>query len=141
MSDKSIIVEPDVIAARISSELERRQTEAELKLLESEAKSKTLNNSEIHQRIWLRWGAVTAACIVIVAMALVMMHLVHKTFWGPFSFTGTAFKVAMVVAPIASITTITVSLLVGAFRNFDDKDMEALHKGISAGKSMWPSGD
>ena len=34
-----------------------------------------------------------------------------------------SFAVAMIVTPIISITTISVFLLIGAFRKFDEKDM------------------
>ncbi len=68
---------------------------------------------------------------VIFGMTAALTHVVHSTFWGPFHFVSGAFAVAMIVAPIVSITAITVALFVGAFRKFDDKDLETLGSGAA----------
>ncbi|MGA0543622.1 hypothetical protein [Neotabrizicola sp. VNH66] len=68
-----------------------------------------------------------------------LAHLVHNTFWGPFHFASGAFSVAMIVAPIASITAITAALFVGAFRKFDEKDLEALGNGAAGAYNTFRS--
>jgi len=107
------------------AELER----LEFELLETDRALRTLQKQEAGQRYWLRWIAAGTGILVILGMAGVLTHLVHRTFWGPFHFTSPAFSVAMIVAPIASITAITVALFVGAFRKFDDKDLETVGNG------------
>lgn len=109
------------------AELER----LEFELLETDRALRTLQKREAGQRYWLRWIAAGTGIIVIVGMAGVLTHLVHSTFWGPFHFASGAFSVAMIVAPIASITAITVALFVGAFRKFDEKDLETLGNGAA----------
>jgi len=43
----------------------------------------------------------------------------------------------MIVAPIASITAITVAPFVGAFRKFDDRDMETIGTGAASTFNMF----
>lgn len=109
------------------AELER----LEFELLETDRALRTLQKREAGQRYWLRWIAAGTGIIVILGMAGVLTHLVHSTFWGPFHFANGAFSVAMIVAPIASITAITVALFVGAFRKFDEKDLETMGNGAA----------
>ncbi|WP_282093427.1 hypothetical protein [Epibacterium ulvae] len=39
---------------------------------------------------------------------------------------SSSYAIALFIAPIASITTITVSLMIGTFRRYNDKDTEGL---------------
>ena len=110
-----------------SEDLER----LEFELLETDRTLRSLQKREAGQRYWLRWIAVVTGILVIGGMSAVLTHLVHRTFWGPFHFASGAFSVAMIVAPIASITAITVALFVGAFRKFDDKDFETIGSGAA----------
>lgn len=103
----------------------------ELRLLRIEAENQDLKQREYGQRRVIRWIAVLTGILVIVGMGAVLTHLVHSTFWGPFHFASGAFAVAMIIAPIISITTITVALFVGAFRKFEEKDMESLGNGAA----------
>ena len=98
----------------------------ELRLLRIEAENQELKRREYGQRHKIRWIAVAAGILVIAGMGAVLTHLVHSTFWGPFHFASGAFAVAMIAAPIASISAITVALFVGAFRRFDDEDLKAM---------------
>ena len=103
----------------------------ELRLLRMEAENQELKRREYGQRHTIRWIAVITGLMVIFGMGAVLTHLVHSTFWGPFHFASGAFAVAMIVAPIASITAITVALFVGAFRRFDEKDLETMGNGAA----------
>lgn len=116
-----------------SEDLER----LEFELLETDRALRVLQKREAGQRYWLRWIAVFTGILVIAGMSAVLTHLVHRTFWGPFHFASGAFSVAMIVAPIASITAITVALFVGAFRKFDDRDMETIGTGAASTFNMF----
>lgn len=113
-----------------------RREDVEFELLEAERAIRKLLTREAGQRYWLRWIAVGAGCLVIFGMASLLWHLAHSVFWGPVVLVGPAYSVAMLVAPILSITTITVALFVGAFRKFDDKDIDTMSNGISGAASF-----
>ncbi|WP_273283207.1 hypothetical protein [Pseudooceanicola atlanticus] len=138
MPDKIPPVDPDL--SQRDPTRDKRREELEFELLEAEAKLKQLAHREIGQRYVIKWVAVVSGVLVIIGMACALTHLVHKVFWGPFVFASPAFTVAMIVAPIASITTITVALFVGAFRRFEDKDLESFGNGVNAGASVFRGG-
>jgi len=117
-----------------------RREELEFELLEAEAKLKRLAHREIGQRYWLKWIASIAGVSVIVAMGGLVTHLVHHVFLGPFIFANAAFSVAMLVAPITSITAITVALFIGAFRKFEEKDLETIGYGVSGVSNVFRGG-
>jgi hypothetical protein len=123
-----------------SSDRARSEDLERLELLETDRALRTLQKREAGQRYWLRWIAVFTGILVIGGMSAVLTHLVHRTFWGPFHFASGAFSVAMIVAPIASITAITVALFVGAFRKFDDKDFETIGSGAANTFNMFRGG-
>jgi biotin transporter BioY len=118
----------------------KRLEELEFRLLEASVKEKALRHREDDQRYLLKWVAAIAGIVVIVAMGALVTHLVHHVFWGPFLFANAAFTVAMIVAPITSITAITVALFVGAFRKFDDKDLEKVGNGVSSASTFYRGG-
>ena len=136
MADSIPPVDPALVGKDVSHDRER----LELRLLEAEALLKEHGNREAGQRFWLKWFAVGTGAIVVTAMACLLTHLVHMVFWGPILLVGSAFSVAMIVAPIASITTITVAIFVGAFRRFDDKDASKLTNGVGTASTYWSSG-
>ncbi|PYE22679.1 hypothetical protein C8J32_11036 [Rhizobium sp. PP-CC-3A-592] len=51
------------------------------------------------------------------------MHAAHHYFGGPL----VLIPIAMFRAPLVSVTTITVMLLIGAFRRFKDDDMDKIN--------------
>jgi len=112
----------------------------EFELLEAEAALRRFSHREVRQRYIIKWLAVATGVIVILGMAGVLWHLVHNAFWGPFLFANPAFSVAMIGAPVTSITAITVVLFIGAFRRFEDKDMETASNGAAAGASFFRGG-
>jgi hypothetical protein len=105
------------------------RNELEFELLEVERALSRLLHREINQRYIIKWIAIISGVVVILGMAAALAHLVHMAFLGPFLFASAAFSVAMIVAPVISITTITVAMFVGAFRRFEDKDLEAMGNG------------
>ncbi|MDF1620943.1 hypothetical protein [Pseudothioclava nitratireducens] len=136
MSETTI---PEVDIASSPRSASSQQEALELRLLDAEQKNLDLIKKESGQRFWIRWIAVGVGVAVILAMSALLTHLVHEVFWGPFLVASPAFAVAMLVAPITSITAITVALFVGAFRKFDDKDMETLGNGAAGAFNVFKS--
>lgn len=109
------------------NEFEARIADLEARLanndLSEESKIRGLLISEIKQRILIRRVAVTIAIAVILFMAYFLAHAVHKYFWLKMLLIPQSIIVAMLIAPIISITTLSVLLIIGAFRRFNDDDM------------------
>jgi uncharacterized membrane protein len=115
-----------------------RFEELQFRSLEAEAKAKEHLNSEADQRYWLRWLAVATCVIIIFGMGLMLSHVVHKlmtlkTFGAP-----SAYIIAVYVAPVVSMTSLSIALLVAAFRGFKEGDgdagAKAIGDGVKAGK-------
>ena len=126
----------------LTTDIKRRNIrleELELQMLEAGFKEKALAHKENTQRYILKWVAAGSGITVIIAMGVLLTHLVHHVFVGPFTFANAAFTVAMIVAPVTSITAITVAIFVGAFRKFDDKDLEKIGSGISGTAGLFRS--
>jgi hypothetical protein len=108
----------------------------ELRLLDAGAKAKENLNREADQRYWLRWGAVGGVAAAMLIMAFLLYHISHSMPIGPLEKIPGAFLVALFVAPIVSLTTLAVSLLVAAFRGFKESDgtvgMSAATEGFKA---------
>lgn len=122
-------VDPDL--DHLDAPQNARREELEFELLEAEASLKRLAHREIGQRYIIKWVAVSVGVTVILGMAAALWHMVQSVFWGPFVFANAAFSVAMIAAPITSITAITVALFIGAFRKFEDKDLDSMGNSIS----------
>lgn len=107
--------------------------DAEIRLLDLSANSLSLKNSEVSQRIALRWIALGLAMITLVFMGSVLIHSVHMIFGGHIDLSTSTVAAALVVGPMASITAITLAFFVGAFRRFDNKDAELMLSGVNTG--------
>lgn len=105
---------------------------AELRLLEAGAFRLELANIEQQQKINVRRAAIVAGGIVVIVMIVLLIWLVQKSFWWKIQLVNPSVGVAMIVAPIVSVTAIVVAILVGAFRRFDEKDLENV-AAVSAG--------
>lgn len=113
-----------------------RFEELQFRGLEAEAKAKEHVNREADQRYSLRWLAVLACLAVIIGMGCLLWHVSHRlmtlqTFGAP-----AGYIIAVYVAPIVSMTSLSVALLVAAFRGFKDGDGDAGTKAISEGVSF-----
>lgn len=124
MSEKKVPVDPGLTPGAVDGALDREALE--LELLDFERALRRLQNREASQRYWLRWISVGIGVLVVAGMAAMMWYLVQETGKDPSRILTPGFAVAMIVAPITSITAITVALFVGAFRRFEDKDMESI---------------
>ena len=74
------------------------------------------------QQITVKWWAVGIGCAVLVFMGLFLFAALHQV--TLLDLENAPATVAIIVAPTASITTVTVMLFIGAFRKFEDKDPE-----------------
>lgn len=111
----------------LSTRLSLLEERAALGSLNAEAKYRELLISEIKQRIDVRHWVIVIALFVIAFMGWVLSHAAHHYFWGPVILMPASVAVVMFLAPVASITTITVMLLIGAFRRFKDDDMDKVN--------------
>lgn len=108
--------------------------------LEAEAKAKEHVNREADQRYWLRWLAVIASLAIISGMGWVLSHVVHKLMTLKTFGAAPAYIIAVYVAPIVSMSGLSVALLVAAFRGFKDGDGDtganAIAEGAKVGKLL-----
>lgn len=100
----------------------QRQAELEFEMLQASANARSLANRDSVQRYALRWIAVITGLSCILFMALIVSHLVHYLFIGPFLTVPSSFAIVAIVAPLASITTVTIVIFVAAFRQFKSSD-------------------
>lgn len=94
----------------------------EYRLLEADAKGRENLNREADQRYWLRWVAVALVVVIIFGMGCLLSHVAH---WLPNEPKAMGAVIALHIAPIVSMTTLAIALLVAAFRGFKDGDEKA----------------
>lgn len=99
---------------------ERRLNKAEAELLDLGAKRKS--NREADQRFWLRNIVIAIVIVIILGMGSLLWHVAH---WLPDDPKSMGAVIALHIAPIVSITTLSIALLVAAFRGFKDGDEKA----------------
>lgn len=105
------------------SDLEERVSSGEMSL---EDQLRTLLIREAEQRIQIRQFVLIIGVVVLVLMAILGAHAMHKVMLGSLLTVPRSYAIALIIAPVASITTITVALLVGAFRRFKESDADSL---------------
>lgn len=119
MAKKSV----PTLDARPHSEAEdKRFSDIELRLLDAGAKSKENLNREADQRFNLRRLAVAVGVLLIIGMGVMLCHVSHAIFTPSYFEKPSMYIVAALVAPILSMTTVSIALLVAAFRGFKDSD-------------------
>jgi hypothetical protein len=117
-----IDVEPS--SGNTSAEDRRRNT-AELELLEAGAQLQVLANREKGQKFWLRWIVAVSGLVIVCGLAFLVYHAMHAVILDAEGPTVPAsLAISLFVAPIVSITAITVALIIGAFRRFRDDDLQ-----------------
>jgi hypothetical protein len=115
----------DPVAA-MQARISALEEAAEAGKLDSESKYRGLLISEVNQRIRMRYAVSILATLVILAMAGYAAHAVHHYFVGPFVLISPSLAIVLFLAPVTSVTAITISLLVGVFRRFKDDDIEKI---------------
>ena len=109
--------------------LERDSRREEFDLKQEEAYRFLL--SDYHKQI-IRFRLYTIIFSSIV-VALLSVLVIWSLCWGPLSYVSddtlthsesiVALNIALIVAPVIAVTTITVFILIGVFRGFRDRDM------------------
>ncbi|OAO02591.1 hypothetical protein A8B75_11660 [Sphingomonadales bacterium EhC05] len=107
-----------------------------LRSLDADAKAKENVNREANQRYYLRWLAVIASLLIMSGMGWMLSHVVHKLMSLRTFGTPSAYIIAIYVAPILSMTGLSIALLVAAFRGFKDGDGDTGAKALSEGAKM-----
>jgi hypothetical protein len=120
----------------LEARLAKVEAETAAKGLSAEDEYNRLLHRETAQRIRMRYAAVTIATIVIIVMISFAYCVLDMYFVGPFVMVDPLIAVALFVAPIVSVSAVTIMLLVGAFRRFKDDDIEQVNAQavIEAGK-------
>jgi hypothetical protein len=105
--------------------------------LSAEDKYRKLLRHEVMQRIGMRYAAIVIALAVISTMVWFARHVLFLYFVGPFVAVPPAVAIALFVAPIVSVSAITIMLLIGAFRRFKDDDLDQINAQavVEAGKA------
>lgn len=104
----------------------------ELTNLSAEAKLYKAQTVEIYQRIGIRIAAFFLATIVVALMFCALYHILHQVFKFRYMFMQSGAMIALVVAPVASISGITIALLFGVFRGYKDADTAAAGAAVAA---------
>ena len=95
--------------------------------LSAEGEFRKLRDHEVLQRIGMRYAAIVIALAVIALMAFFAKHVLDRYFVGPVVLVPPAVAVALFVAPIVSVSAVTIMLLIGAFRRFKEDDIEQIN--------------
>lgn len=103
-----------------------RRKEVEYNFLMADEHYQKIVNRDKDQRYWLRWIAAAIGIIVIVGMTSLLWHMMHQLKFWPFQIYASSVLIAMFVAPLVSITTVTIALFIGAFRRFSDDDLDKI---------------
>jgi hypothetical protein len=113
---------PRVDAQPIGPDEPNGRSDYEFRLLEADAKARENLNREADQRYRLRQIAVAVVILIILGMGGLLAHVAH---WLPNEPKSVGAAIALHIAPIASMTTLAIALLVAAFRGFKDGDEKA----------------
>ena len=96
-----------------------RQLDAELEIIQLQLK-------ETNQRIRIKWGAIGLGLVVIVGMATAAWYFSHRLFGCGLCDRNAPIMVATIIVPLVSITAITITFFIAAFRQIKDGDVEKI---------------
>ena len=108
---------------RFPPEEDLRREELDLK---EEVAYRSLLRDYHRQIIGFRFYIIIFASIMVVLLCCLV---IWSLLWGPLAKTSdstVALNIALIVAPVVAITTITVFVLIGVFRGFRDRDMDSI---------------
>jgi hypothetical protein len=111
----------------LESRLSKIENDRADKALSAEDRYNRLLQHEVLQRIAMRYAGIAIALIVIWIMVCFARYVLDLYFIGPVILVPPAVAVALFVAPIVSVSAVTIMLLLGAFRRFKDDDIEQVN--------------
>ncbi|NKB84086.1 hypothetical protein [Brucella grignonensis] len=97
------------------------------KALSAEDEYNNLLKHEVLQRILMRYAVMLIAVIVIAIMVTFATYVLCHYVFFPIVYVAPTVTIALYVAPVVSISTVTIMLLIGAFRRFKDDDIEQVN--------------
>ena len=111
----------------------RRRDALELDLLETDLDQSKAVTDEIKASIAIKYAAVSIGAIVVLVFFSVLGFALWHAIWIPtgFGIDNVAVAIALIVAPITSITAVVIALFIGAFRKYNEKDIQTAGRGIS----------
>lgn len=108
----------------------------ELRKLDAESKGLENINRDAEQRLRFRTYAMGTSLALITGFLALLIHVICELLPSQ-SASSPSLQVAAFVAPIVSITAITITLLAGAFRGFRENDGKNAASGtLSIGKNV-----
>jgi hypothetical protein len=124
--------DPDIPTPNPTTDWREKRELAEYNQIVSETALNKSNAGEIRQRIWIRAFVVIMATAVVALMFCAFYHILHQIFGFRYMFMQTGAMIALVLAPVASISSITIALLFGVFRGYKDADAAAASAAVAA---------
>jgi hypothetical protein len=122
---------------QLAKELAVIQAQLSANVLTRDAKEKQDRSAEIQQRMKIRWRISVVAVVVLVLLFLLAISGLCLVFARTPIFLGhmltvpSGYAIALFVAPVASITAITVGLIYGAFRQYKEDDLDSFAQPIA----------
>lgn len=120
-TDDGIVPPIDAVPEKPDGSVEKYSA-IELRLLDAEAKAKEKGNREADQRYWLRWFTIGVAFAIVLGMSGMVYHVSHKLVSLRSFGASNSYVIALYVAPIVSLTSLALALLVAAFRGYKEGD-------------------
>ena len=99
-----------------------RYISIEERSLEASAREKENRNKEAEQRIFLRTAAVILAVVVMLAMVAMFLYVTHLFVAKGIPEDSPVYVIVALIAPVVSVTAISIAFLLGVFRGYKDVD-------------------
>ncbi len=105
----------------------------DIKITTLQGQLRQLQTDEIKQRLRTKRIVGVFAGLAVILMFGLIGHGIHTIMWKHFILVPSIYAVALIVAPCLSITTIVVTLLIGAYRKFPDEDTSTISSIVTDG--------
>lgn len=110
-----------------------QSSDPENERLDYDGELRKLANRDFSQRFWQKRVAVYVRIMAVILLFALLGLSAYNAIWmSPgYKIENAAVAIALIVAPIASITAVVIAFFIGAFRKFDDKEIRSMEGGIS----------
>lgn len=126
---------PPVDQVSGADKLARIYEEVELRQIDADAKARENLNREADQRFHLRYWAVVVASLLMLLFVIIAIHILNSVPYLLDKKATPLLVVGLYVPPIAAVVTLSVSLLLAAFRGTKEMDGEtAVQAGMNGAK-------